>query len=52
MKVEKMKKNELDEHCKSLGIDTKKKKKTDLIVAVYEYENAIKNSKGRRGFRP
>lgn len=41
MKVEKMKKNELDEYCNSLGIDTKKKNKSDLIEAVYEYERVV-----------
>ena len=41
MKVERMNKKQLDEYCESLGIDTKKKKKSDLVEAVYEYERAI-----------
>jgi len=41
MKVERMNKKALDEHCKSLGIDIKKKKKSDLIEAVYGHERAI-----------
>ena len=41
MKVEKMNKKELDEYCESLSIDIKKKKKSDLIEAVYAYERAI-----------
>ena len=41
MKVEKMNKKELDEYCVSLGIDIKKKKKADLIEAVYVHEREI-----------
>lgn len=41
MKVEKMNKKQLDEHCESLGIDTKKKKKSNLIEAVNGHERAI-----------
>ena len=31
----------LDEYCESLSIDIKKKKKSDIIEAVYAYERAI-----------
>ncbi len=41
MKVEKMNKKKLDEYCVSLGIDIKKKKKADLIEAVYVHEREI-----------
>lgn len=41
MKVERMNKKQLDEYCVSLGIETKKKKKSDLVEAVYEHERAI-----------
>jgi len=41
MKIERMNKKQLDEHCVSLGIDIKKKKKSDLVVAVYEHDRAI-----------
>lgn len=41
MKVDRMKKSELDAYCISLGIDIKKKKKGELIQAVYEYERAL-----------
>lgn len=41
MKVERMNKKQLDEYCDSLGIDTKKKKKADLIEEFYEQERAI-----------
>lgn len=41
MKVEKLRKKELDEYCKSLGIEIKKKKKQELIDAVYAHERAI-----------
>lgn len=41
MKVEKMNKKKLDEYCESLGINTKKKKKSDLIEAVYIHEKEI-----------
>lgn len=44
MKVEKMNKKELDEYCKSLGIDIKKKKKVELIAAVYALEREIIDS--------
>jgi hypothetical protein len=40
MKVEKLNKAELDKYCKSLGIDIKKKKKTDLVQAIYDYQRA------------
>ncbi len=41
MKVEKMNKKQLDEYCTSLGIDIKKKKKSELIDAVYAHEREI-----------
>ena len=41
MKVEKLSKNELVTYCESLGIETKKKQKSDLIQAVYSYERSI-----------
>jgi hypothetical protein len=41
MKVEKLKKKELDEYCKSIGIEIKNKKKAELIQAVYDHERAI-----------
>ncbi len=41
MKVEKLNKKELDAYCESLGIEVKKKKKIELIEAVYEYERKI-----------
>ncbi len=40
MKVEKLKKAELDSYCNSLGIAIEKKKKAELIKAVYDYERA------------
>ncbi|UJF24458.1 ApaLI family restriction endonuclease [Suttonella sp. R2A3] len=43
MKVEKLNKKELDEYCTSLGIDIKKKKKSELIDAVYAHEREIIN---------
>jgi hypothetical protein len=51
MKVERFKKAELDEYCKKLGIETKGKKKSDLIDAVYnhqraEIDEAIKSGNG------
>lgn len=44
MKVEKMNKKQLDDYCKSLGIDIEKKKKTELITAVYAHEREIIDS--------
>ncbi|MCI5209418.1 MAG: ApaLI family restriction endonuclease [Candidatus Electrothrix sp. ATG2] len=41
MKVERLKKKELDEYCESIGIETKKMKKADLIQAVHDHERAI-----------
>lgn len=41
MKVEKLNKKELDDYCKSIGIDTKKKKKSELVEAVYDYERSV-----------
>jgi len=41
MKVEKLKKKELDAYCESLGIETKRKRKPELIQAVYEHERNI-----------
>ena len=41
MKVERLKKKELDAYCESLGIEIKKKKKQELIEAVYEHERNI-----------
>lgn len=41
MKVEKLKKKELDKYCESIGIATKKMRKADLIQAVYDNERAI-----------
>jgi hypothetical protein len=41
MKVEKMNKKELVEYCESLGIDTNKKIKSDLIEAFYVHEREI-----------
>lgn len=41
MKVEKMNKKEIDEYCKSLGIDIRNKTKPDLIKAVYANEREI-----------
>lgn len=40
MKPEKLNKTELDSYCKSLGIDIKKKKKSELVQAVYDYQRA------------
>lgn len=40
MKIERLNKTELDKYCKSLGIDIKKKKKSDLLQAVYDYQRA------------
>lgn len=40
MKVERLKKAELDEYCKNLDIETKGKKKSDLIDAVYNHQRA------------
>lgn len=41
MKIEKMKKTELDAYCKSIGIEVQKRRKSDLIEAVYAHERAI-----------
>jgi hypothetical protein len=41
MKVERLNKKELDAYCENLGIETKKKKKQELVQAVYEYERVI-----------
>ena len=38
MKIEKLKMSELKSYCVDLNIDIKKKKKTDLIQAVYAYQ--------------
>lgn len=43
MKVDRMKIDELNAYCVSLGINIKKKKKAELIQAVYEYERALIN---------
>jgi len=40
MKVERLKKAELDQYCKILGIETKGKNKTDLIADVYNHHRA------------
>lgn len=40
MKVEKLKKSELDEYCKELGINTKGVRKADLVAAVYQHQRA------------
>ncbi len=40
MKVEKLNKAELNKYCKNLGIDINKKKKSDLLQAVYDYQRA------------
>ena len=40
MKIEKLKKTELDEYCKRLGIEITKKKKSDLIQEIYKLERA------------
>jgi len=41
MKVEKLNKKELDAYCESIGVETKKRKKAELIQAVYDYERKI-----------
>jgi len=41
MKIERLNKKELDAYCENLGIETKKKKKQELVQAVYEHERAI-----------
>lgn len=41
MRIESLNKKELDQHCESLGIDIKKKTKSDLIEAVYSHDRAI-----------
>ena len=41
MKVERLNKKELDAYCVRLGIEVKKKKKQELIEAVYEHERNI-----------
>lgn len=38
MRVERLKSQELKDHCKSLGIDIKGKKRNELIDAVYELD--------------
>ena len=48
MKIEQLKISELKSYCKTLNINIKKKKKKDLIQAVYDYQrkeidDAIKN---------
>lgn len=40
MKIERLKKIELDEYCKRLGIEIKRKKKAELIKAVYMHQRA------------
>ncbi len=40
MKVERLKKDELDKYCKGLGIETKGLKKSELINAVYIFQRA------------
>ena len=40
MKIERLKKSELGEYCKRLGIEIKGKKKAELIEAVYMYQRA------------
>lgn len=49
MKVEKLSKKDLDTYCETLGIDIKKKKKTELIQAVYEYRRSIIDQARRDG---
>lgn len=41
MKVEKLNKKELEIFCASIGIEIKKKKKKDLVEAVYAHERKI-----------
>ena len=41
MKIERLKKKELDAYCESFGIETKKKKKQELIKSVYDHERKI-----------
>jgi hypothetical protein len=41
MKFERLNKKDLDNYCKSLGINIKKQKKADLIEAVYLHERII-----------
>lgn len=41
MKLEKLKKKELDEYCERIGIEIKNKKKIELIQAVYDHDRAI-----------
>jgi len=38
--VERLKKIELDEYCKELGIETKKRNQSDLVEAMYNYQRA------------
>ena len=40
MKIERLKKVELDAYCEELGIEIKKKKKAELIEAVYMHQRA------------
>lgn len=41
MKVEKLKKAELDSYCAKIGISTDKKKKAELIKEIYQYERSV-----------
>jgi hypothetical protein len=41
MKIERLKKKELDAYCESIGIRSSKKNKTELIQAVYNHERKI-----------
>ena len=43
MKFEKMSKKELNAYCVSIGIDIKKKKKSELVDAVYTHDRTIIN---------
>jgi len=38
MKIEQLRMPELKSYCETLNIDIKKKKKIDLIQAVYDYQ--------------
>ncbi len=44
MKIERLKKYELDEYCKRLAIETKGVKKPELINAIYRYQRAEINA--------
>lgn len=53
MKIERLKKAELVDYCKSIGIDTHKKTKNVLMEEAHEYrtikiKEAIKNDKGEQ----